>query len=130
LHQIITNNTKSILYALQTNLVHLLNQMLSQPKITTANRQNELNNQINNLKVFSQKFLVNQNGYVNHYISLINLMKPDNILKKGFAIIAQNGKIISNSENIKKGDELTITMEKHIISTTVNSKIEQDGTNI
>jgi exodeoxyribonuclease VII large subunit len=57
-------------------------------------------------------------------------MKPDNILKKGFAIIAQNGKIISNSENIKKGDELTITMEKHIISTTVNSKIEQDGTNI
>ena len=130
LHQIITNNTKSILYALQTNLVHLLNQMLSQPKITTANRQNELNNQINNLKVFSQKFIVNQKGFVNHYISLINLMKPDNILKKGFAIIAQNGKIISNSENIKKGDELTITMEKHIISTTVNSKIEQDGTNI
>ncbi len=130
LHQIITNNTKTILYGLQTNLVSLLNQMLSQPKITTANRQNELNNQINNLKVFSQKFLVNQKGYVNHYVSLINIMKPENILKKGFAIIEHKGLIISNSEEIKQGDELNIRMEKHIITTTVNSKTDNEGTNI
>lgn len=58
------------------------------------------------------------------------MMRPENILKKGFAIIKQNGVIISSSDKIKQGDELSITMEKHIISTTVNSKSDNEGTNL
>lgn len=130
IQQIVTNKTKGLLYHLQTDLVNLLNQILSQPKITTANKQNELNNQINNIKIFSHKYLVNQKGYVGHFVSLINMMRPENILKKGFAIIKQNGVIISSSDKIKQGDELSITMEKHIISTTVNSKSDNEGTNL
>lgn len=82
IQQIVTNKTKGLLYHLQTDLVNLLNQILSQPKITTANKQNELNNQINNIKIFSHKYLVNQKGYVGHFVSLINMMRPENILKK------------------------------------------------
>jgi exodeoxyribonuclease VII large subunit len=130
IQQIVTNKTKGLLYHLQTDLVNLLNQILSQPKITTANRQNELNNQINNIKIFSHKYLVNQKGYVGHFVSLINMMRPENILKKGFAIISTKGSIISNSDDIQTGDDITITMEKHIISTTVNYKKDNDGTNL
>ena len=130
IQQIVTNKTKGLLYHLQTDLVNLLNQILSQPKITTANRQNELNNQINNIKIFSHKYLVNQKGYVGHFVSLINMMRPENILKKGFAIISTKGSIISNSDDIQTGDDITITMEKHIISTTVNDKKDNDGTNL
>lgn len=130
INQIVTNNTKTILYNRQTNLVSLLNQILSKPKITTAARMHELQNQVSNLKIFTHKYLVNQRGYVGHFTSLVNMMKPDNILKKGFAIISHQGKIISNTEQIKAGEEIIITMEKDIITSTVTSKSPNDGTNL
>ena len=127
-NQIIINKTKTILYNRKTNLVSLLNQLLSRPKIITANKNTDLTNLIGNLKVFSNKYLVNQKGYLGHYQSIIKLMSPKNILKKGFAIISSKGKILANAESINSGSDLTITMESYDINTKVISKIKNNGT--
>ena len=127
-NQIIINKTKTILYNRKTNLVSLLNQLLSRPKIITANKNTDLTNLIGNLKIFSNKYLVNQRGYLGHYQSIIKLMSPKNILKKGFAIISSKGKILVDAESINSGSELTITMESYDINTKVTSKIKNNGT--
>ena len=55
-------------------------------------------------------------------------MNPKNILKKGFAIVSQKGRILKDAEIIEMGDELTITMESTYINTKVISKTNQNGT--
>lgn len=127
-NQIIINKTKSILYSRQTNLVGLLNQLLSKPKIITANRQAELNNILGNIKILSNKYLVNQRGYLGHFDSILKLMSPLNILKKGFAIIYQKDKIITSGESIQPNSELLILMNNCEINTKVIKKTKTDGT--
>ena len=128
LNQIVINNTKTILYNRQTNLVSLLNQILSKPKIITANKFSELNNLLGNLKIFSNKYLINQKGYLGHYESIVKLMSPKNILKKGFAIVSQKGRILKNAETIIPGNDLVISMELYEINTKVISKSKNNGT--
>jgi exodeoxyribonuclease VII large subunit len=127
INQIVINKTKTILYNRQTNLVALLNQLLSRPKIIRANRQSELENLMVNLKGYSTKYLTNQRGFLGHYISIIKLMSPSNILKKGFAVVSKGGMILTNAEALKAGDELTISMEKYDVITEVKSKTKTDG---
>lgn len=126
-NQIVVNKTKTILYNRQTNLVSLLNQILSKPKMITASNDSDLINLISNLKVYSKKYLVNMRGYVGHFDSVVKLMSPDNILKKGFAIISLKGKILKNAEAINAGDELSIEMEDYKINTKVISKSNKNG---
>lgn len=126
-NQVVINKTKTILYSRQTNLVALLNQLLSRPKIITAHRQAELTNLIGNLQVFSNKYLINKKGYLGHCESVIKLMSPKNILRKGFAIVSQKGKILKDATAILPGGDLIVTMEEYEISTKVLSKIKTDG---
>ncbi|MEO6305781.1 MAG: exodeoxyribonuclease VII large subunit, partial [Bacteroidia bacterium] len=126
-NQVVINKTKTILYNRQTNLVALLNQILSRPKIVTSNKRADLNNIIGNLKSFSGKYLVNSRGYLNHYNSIVKLMSPKNILKKGFAIISQNDKILKDASAIEAGATLKITMSDFDLNTKVISKTKNDG---
>jgi exodeoxyribonuclease VII large subunit len=128
--EVIINRTKTILYKRQTNLVSLLNQLLSQPKIVIAHRRSELNNILSNLKVFSGKVLTHHSAYLAHYQSILKVMSPENILRKGFAIVSLKGKIITSGEEIKQGDELTVLMDKHTINTQVIKKQKRDEGNI
>lgn len=126
-NQVVINKTKTVLYNKQTSLVNLLNQLSSRPKIVTGNKANELNNIISNLKVFSSRYFLNQRGYIGHYQEVIKLMKPENILKKGFAIVSQKGKILKDAESIESGNELTISMDKYELNTKVISKKQKNG---
>lgn len=128
INQIVTNKTKTIIYNRQSDLVSLLNQLSSKPKIITANKKSELNNQSENIAIFSKKLLSRQENFINHYVTVIKLMSPVNILKKGFAIISLNGNIISNAENIQPGMDLTINMNEYDINTKVTSKTKKNGT--
>jgi exodeoxyribonuclease VII large subunit len=128
LNQIVINKTKTILYNRQTNLVSLLNQILSKPKMISSNKISDLNNVVSNLKIFSNKYLINKKGYLGHYESVIKLMSPDNILKRGFAIVSQNGKILNNGATILKDSNITVSMVDYEINTKVITKTKKDGT--
>ena len=127
-NQVVINKTKTILYSRQTNLVSLLNQLLSRPKIITAHRQSDLSNLLSNMQVNLKKLLLNKKGYVGHFDSIIKLMNPRNILKKGFAIVSHKGQILKNAETIQLGNEITISMLDYDINTKVTSKTKSDGT--
>ncbi len=55
------------------------------------------------------------------YISkTIELSDPSNILKKGFAMIAHQGKIISNTETLSAGENIQTILYKSTITSTIN----------
>jgi len=56
------------------------------------------------------------------------MMSPDNILKKGFAVVKVNNKITSNPDKIGVGDEIEIILANTQIQSTVKNKTKYNGT--
>ena len=126
-NQITINTSKSILFNKKSELTSLVGQISSKPRIILYNRMTDIANIISNLKSFNGKYLKNQGGYLNHFASIINLMSPNNILKKGFAIIKVNNKIIGNADNIKVGSDIDIVLSDAKITSLVKQKTQRDG---
>ncbi len=73
-------------------------------------------------------YLKYQRGLLNHFASIVKLMAPNNILKKGFAIVKSNNRNTSNPEDIKVGSDIEIILSDTKIKTTVKQKTKHDGT--
>lgn len=127
-NQITINNTKSILYNLKNDLLVTSNQILSKPKTTISNKSNDLQNVISNIKSYKNIYFRNQSGYLGHFVTFFKMMSPENILKKGFAIIKVNNQITSNPEKILIGSDIDIILDETQIKTTVKNKSKYNGT--
>lgn len=126
-NQITINSSKSILFNNRKQLLQTTSQILSKPKIILYNRINDIKNTIQNLKTFNTLYQKNKRGYLGHYVSIIKMMSPENILKKGYAIIKVNNKITSNPDDLKVGKDIDILLSTTIIKSTVKQKTKYDG---
>jgi len=61
----------------------------------------------NSLKRISQQFFKDQNTQLDVLEKHLALASPENILKKGYTLTMKNGKVIKQSNALKKGDEVT-----------------------
>ncbi len=108
--------TKLLLSKSTANLFQLRKQTVSSTtELLTKQSQNQLNNQTISLQNLAQ---------------LVNILNPQNILKRGFSITMINGKSVKSINNIKKGETITTqladgTIESNIISTAKNRKDER-----
>lgn len=127
-NQVAINTTKSILFKRRTSLLEITNQILLKPRSIVSNKQNDFKNLISNINNYSRIYFQNQRGYVGHFVTIFKMISPENILKKGFAIVYHKGKIISNPENISVGNEITVLLSETEINSTVKSKRKSDGT--
>lgn len=128
INQIIINTSKSIIYNRKSDLVNIFSQIISKPRIIIYNRINDIKNVISNLSTFNYMYLRNQKGYLGHYDSIIKMMAPYNILKKGFAIVKANNRITSNPNDIKIGQDIEIVLKDTQLKTTVKQKTKYYGT--
>jgi len=122
IRQILINKSKTLIYKHSTRQVALLNSLLSKPRTIISTKTNDLSNIISNLYLFSSKHLSNQGKYLKHYKSLIKVMSPTSILKRGFAIVEVKGKIVCSADPISVGENISITLSKTIIKSKVVSK--------
>ena len=74
------------------------------------------NNIVNNLNFSLQNLEKNS--------KLINSLNPDNIIKRGFAKVSVNNKIISSVKDISINDELNIKLKDGNLITIVKEKKE------
>jgi exodeoxyribonuclease VII large subunit len=126
-NQVTINTTKSILYLKHRDIVNLSNQILSKPKIIVTTKLNDLDNVIKNVTSYCRINFINQRSYIGHYTSIIKLMTPENILRKGFAIIKSNGRIVSDADTIKVGSDISVILSNKEITSTVKSKNDYNG---
>ncbi|MGE6355315.1 exodeoxyribonuclease VII large subunit [Flavobacterium sp. NPDC079362] len=121
------NSSKTILYQQHKMLLSLSHQVSAKPRIILYNRINDIDNTIRNLKTFTSGYLRNQKGYLGHYAASIRMMSPENILKKGYAIVKINDQIISNANTITVGDNIDVILSDIIFKTTVKQKTKYNG---
>jgi len=126
-NQTVINKTKTFLFMNKSSLSFTASSIISKPKVITSNQLNNIFNIINNVKSFKTSYLRNQKGYLGHYLSVINLISPKNILKKGFAIIKHNGQITTNPDLLKLNTDLEIILIDKLIKSTIKSKSDYNG---
>ena len=126
-NQVAINRSKTILFERLSMLNELSGRILSKPRIIVANKLNDLNNVVENLKSFNKKYLINQRGYIGHYESICRLMSPVNILKKGFAIIYQDERIVVDGSSIKPSSKIRIRLSESEIAASVTSNKKTNG---
>ena len=126
-NQIIINNTKTLLSDKRNSLSFIASTLISKPKIIAGNKLNDLSNIFNNIISFRTSYLRNQRGYLGHFVSVINMMSPKNILKKGFAIVKFEGEVISSPDVLNTGSEIEVTLLNKSIKSKVKSKSNYNG---
>lgn len=126
----VVNKARDIIAMNKDTLVGVSVKILSKPKIILYNRINDIKNVVGNFKVFNSLYLKNQNGYLGHYVSVVKMMDPNNILKKGFAILKINDKIVSDPKGIEVGDDIDIILSNTKLKSTIKQKSKYNGTKI
>tara|TARA_Y100001972_G_scaffold128729_1_gene191330 strand:- start:4401 stop:5777 length:1377 start_codon:yes stop_codon:yes gene_type:complete len=118
----VINNSRLLLTNHKDALSEMANQMNVRPRIAVAHKLQELENVKSNMHSNTRKYLANLDGYLNHYQSLIRMAKPESILKRGFAIVSQDGKPVGNPEKLRTDSQLKVIMHKYDIETKITAK--------
>jgi len=90
-------------------------------------KQKNLESKAAQMKLASGYYLKSRHIKLDKYVSLIRLISPGNVLKKGFAIVKQNGKMISNAAAISPGNEIAVILAGQELNATVTQKTDYDG---
>ena len=101
---LIRNSVKSVHY-LSKNIIFIQKQSLNGLK----SRQ---------IPLLRNKFLDEFSTLI-HISEKIELLKPENLLKKGYSLSYINGRIVSDIDNIKEGDILTTKLNKGEIESKI-----------
>ena len=112
----------------RTELSKLTGTMFSKPKIILGTKNGDLKNSIANLKHYQSSFLKNSRGYLGHFKSYFDAVSPDSTLKRGFAMVKYNGKIISDADKLNKGDNFTIILKETELQALLQNKKNYNGT--
>jgi exodeoxyribonuclease VII large subunit len=114
-------------YRLRNELNTLTSTMFSRPKIILGTKSGDLKNSIANINANQATFLKTSRGYLGHFEVYFNAVSPASTLKRGFAIIMKNGKILSDPITLKKGDTFSVIMKETELQAELKNKKEYDG---
>lgn len=126
--QLTVNNAREVLFSHRSSLLGISSRMLSKPTIILSNKRNDLKNITNNFRSYNAAYLKSKKGELAHYVSVINLVSPESILRRGFAIIKQGGRVLGSAAALKTGDDISIILSDAELSATITKKDNYDET--
>lgn len=114
-----------LLHEVQSALSRLSGSIVAVPAILLQNkgraitqlRRELAQNTADLLKKEEAKLLLNQ--------TMVRLMNPDHIIRRGFALIKFDGKLVRNSETLLPGTEISIQRETEEVIAIVSSSIKK-----
>jgi exodeoxyribonuclease VII large subunit len=119
---IIENNQyfEQLVLECRDHLINRTNEIIETKKF-------ELNSSKESLIYKLEKILQRENYFLHEKRLTIKHLDPINILKKGYAIIKKDGKIVSNPSSIKTGDSIEVLLKENLIDSIVkeNKKLSQ-----
>lgn len=117
--QSIVEWSRSVLYGQTSELLRASSILTSRPRVMIASRTADLHYVAGNLQTFQAQFFKNQRGYLAHMQTVVRMMHPSNILKKGFAMVRMDGRVIADPSRLDPGKDIDIVLSENIIISTV-----------
>jgi len=127
IRQEIIANGRQIPFAHRSALNNLTATMFSKPKIILGAKSSDLKNSIHNIKINQAAFLKASRSYLEHFESYFNAVSPANTLKRGFAMVKYNGKIISEPDLLKAGDKFSVIIKETELQAQLQNKKDYHG---
>ena len=127
LHRILAGKANSVIHLKQMQLAQLSNALLSKPALLIASKQQSLVGIIYNIKAFSDIQIRGVANQLAHYQSLVRLIAPANLIKRGYAILKQGGKIISNPDLLDKNTDIQILIRDQELTAQLKDRRRYDG---
>ena len=130
--QNILQKSNAILTEAGNSLTKISHELSSRPRSLLSKKKSEINFIASGIRSFSTKLVSVQKSNLNHYSAMVRLMSPENILKKGFAIISVDDKITHDAEKIEEGKEIRVILSGADIRARVISKKKrnEEGTDL
>lgn len=119
--------TKAASYLIEHNanfeaeLLELQSRMTENVSNKLADENQNLNQAIDDVKFYAQNIIDKQDHQLEKFAIALKHLNPENVLKRGFAIVMKNNKIISNPDLIEKGDTINVLLKNSTISSEVTA---------
>ncbi len=128
IHTSIVNFSKHSIHRSRTELSDCIAKNTLVPRNVIRGNQTDLHNLIAKLKTNVNHILRLKEDSLRAEESVCRLMSPVNILKKGFAIVYADDKVITDGNKIRPLDNLSVRLIDARINVTVTEKIKINGT--
>ena len=104
----------------EQNLDYLIDRLNKEIKIVVDNTKVRLYKTVNSYVLTNPDILYKfKNQNLEHLINKLDVLNPMNTLKRGYAIVRKDNKVISDSKKIKKDDIINIDIKNGIINAKV-----------
>lgn len=127
LKQRIVRGGSKLSYHQKGLLTEILYKLASKPKTCLSNQRAGLNGTTEKLSWMTKQFLQKEEKQVDYYKSLCRMMSPVNILKKGFALVYKEKKIITNGKALIEGEIIRVRLLDVELQTTIKQKMTTNG---
>ena len=117
------HNSASYLIQQEKGVLNYVKKMIQLPAINQIREANSFLHQMKQrlpLAVKNQLFI--EKKQLNQLEKICQILAPETALKRGFSITIANGKVVTDSKQVKKGDVLETQLLAGIIKSTVSSE--------
>jgi len=119
--------SQSLLVGEQHGLHLLSGKITGRAQLMLYGHKRDLKQRSTDVNVEAKAYLADQGLRLARYQSELQLISPERLLQRGFALIKQNGRIMSKGDQIAQGNEIAIILADREITATVNEIRNYDG---
>jgi exodeoxyribonuclease VII large subunit len=73
------------------------------------------------IPLLARKLLQQQEQQLQHHETIMKIMNPESLLKKGFALVYRQGEIITSAQALKEGETITVQFKDGSIEATTHT---------
>jgi len=118
----LAHGTRDLTLELKNNLSGLIRRLELSSRNEQLKSKHQISTYIKGLN-FAVKIIQNETLALKSKESILKMLDPINVLKRGYSISYNNGKALNSVRNLKKGDDLrTIVYDGEIISSVSSKK--------
>ncbi len=123
LNSLIVAGANNLLMHHKEKLQPLQNRIIRKTELMIDNCRFAIERYIYTINVSAVNLLKDKQYNLNYYIELIKHLSPANVLRRGYSLIYQNGRIVKDPSTLHRGAEITnILYDTEIISTVKDKK--------
>ncbi len=115
----INNLLQHFINARRNNLLEVSTRLQYKPAAVVARETEKLTRFNERLVLLSKQRLKSQTMVLTHLETKLNLLKPENILNRGYSITRLNGKALKRPEDVKTGDKIVTLLSEGSIESTI-----------
>jgi len=121
-NQEITSDIQTLLFGHGSALQNLAGRLLRKPGLLLYQKQCGIDSLVEKLRLNSHHYLKNEANKLENISSLVKMIAPENVLRKGFAVVKYNGQAIAADNQITTGSEIDIILAGQEFSATVTTQ--------